>query len=180
MNKFDAMKVRRLGQQCAKSEIDAACLAYPELQGTLTDLWQTYGGALVFESSIGFVPLERSGFEGVGGALSVEVLLGPGNGPNSVALVSRQKLEWVGVLCPFARLAGSNLLFVDKRGRVLTWLPNDAAEREVERTFLAANSQEEFFRSLIELPEEQPLPPKNVRVIDQGLGDLIRRTRSIN
>ena len=165
-------KFRKLGARSMRDDVADVAAAAVQLRDAVGEglpetylaILQDYRGAVVFERSVAYRPIQRSPFDRKDGTQGFEVLYGLGTGANSViAALDTYRGRVPASALPIGEAPGGNqiclILSGTKRGQVFFW--DHDHERQITghdgndfgNMYLIANDVEDFVARLGVQPE---------------------------
>lgn len=180
MTLLSKLQARTLGSPMSEESFSQWFTETPNAPPEMKELWSEYLGPIVFDCSVKFSPREKSGLETEEGTLALDLIFGPGHGPNSFGYALQIVRQYGKNCAPLASLVGNCYLVVGcEDHRVYTLLPN---EPEGEQIFFEAfNCVPALLDGLmIEREDKMRETPKPIASVDRGFAALVEARKKLN
>ena len=180
MTHLPGLQARTLGSPMSLEAFSCWAAETPNAPQELKELWKEYLGSIVFDCTVKFSPKEKSGVETEDGTLAVDLIFGPGDGPNSFGCALQIVKQYDENYTPIASLGGNCYLvhgFEDNK--IYTFLPNVP---EGDQVFFEAfdNISAWFDHLMVEQESEVRIAPKPIASVDRGLAAMVEAREKLN
>lgn len=180
MKLMSKLQAKTLGSPISEESFSQWFAETPNAPQEMKELWSEYLGPIVFDCPVTFSPKEKSGLETEEGTLALDLIFGPGEGPNSFGYALQIVRQYGENCAPIASLVGNCYLVTGcEDHRVYTLLPNEPGGEQI--FFEAFDNVSALFDGLmIEQEERVRKTPKPIASVDRGFAAMVEARKKLN